>query len=141
MLAYRRTGEGNESIQRIGGVSRGGVCRRSKHEETVKRYEGLFILNLAGKEDGIKEAVDRVSAEIAAVGGKVDVIQKMEKKAFARVADRRINSGHYVNVFFEVKPSAIKDLHTRFRHSDEVHRALFTEAGVGVPAPVETPVV
>jgi ribosomal protein S6 len=106
----------------------------------VKRYEGLFILNLAGKEDGIKEAVDRVSTEITAAGGKVETIQKMEKKAFARVADRRINSGHYVNVYFEAKPCVIKDLHTRFRHSDEVHRALFTEARQGLPLPVEVPV-
>jgi len=116
------------------------VSHRTKLGKTVKRYEGLFILNLAGKEDGIKEAVDRVSTEITAAGGKVETIQKMEKKAFARVADRRINSGHYVNVFFEAQPSVIKDLHTRFRHSDEVHRALFTEAGIGLPVPVEAPV-
>ena len=116
------------------------MSHRTKLGKTVKRYEGLFILNLAGKEDGIKEAVDRVSTEITAAGGKVETIQKMEKKAFARVADRRINSGHYVNVFFEAQPSVIKDLHTRFRHSDEVHRALFTEAGIGLPVPVEVPV-
>lgn len=94
----------------------------------MKRYEGLFILNLAGKEEGLKEAVDRVAAEISAAGGKVETIQKMDKKAFARVADRRISSGHYVNVIFEAKPSMILDLQKRIQHSEEIFRALFTEA-------------
>jgi ribosomal protein S6 len=102
----------------------------------VKRYEGLFILNLAGKEDGLKEAVDRVSAEIAAVGGKLETVQKMDKKAFARVADRRVNSGHYVNVIFEAKPSAILELQNRIRHSEEIFRVLVTDASALVAAPV-----
>ncbi len=101
----------------------------------MKRYEGLFILNLAGKEEGLKEAVDRVSAEIAAVGGKLETVQKMDKKAFARVADRRISSGHYVNVIFEAKPSAIAELQNRIRHSEEIFRALFTDASSMVVAP------
>jgi ribosomal protein S6 len=105
----------------------------------VKRYEGLFILNLAGKEEGLKEAVDRVAAEISAVGGKVETIQKMDKKAFARVADRRVSSGHYVNVIFEAKPSSILDLQKRIQHSEEIFRALFTEASEtpAVVVPVE----
>ena len=105
-------------------------------ENCVKRYEGLFILNLAGKEEGLKEAVDRVAAEIAAVGGKLETIQKMDKKAFARVADRRVNSGHYVNVIFEAKPTAIVEIKTRIRHSEEIFRALFTEASSTVVAPI-----
>lgn len=102
----------------------------------MKRYEGLFILNLAGKEEGLKEAVDRVAAEIAAVGGKLETIQKMDKKPFARVADRRVNAGHYVNVIFEAAPSAIIELQKRIRHSEEIFRALFTEAGAFTPTTV-----
>ncbi len=33
----------------------------------MKRYEGLFILNTAGKEEGIKEAIDKISAEMQKV--------------------------------------------------------------------------
>ena len=101
----------------------------------AKRYEGLFILNLVGKEDGLKEAVDRLSAEIGVVGGKVETVQKMEKRPFARVADRRNSGGHYVNIVFEAEPAAISQLQAKFRHSDEVFRILFTEAGK-TPVPV-----
>ena len=55
----------------------------------MKKYEGLFILNTAGKEEGIKEAIDKITAEISAVGGKVETTQKMDKKNFTRIADKR----------------------------------------------------
>jgi ribosomal protein S6 len=71
----------------------------------VKRYEGLFILNTTGKEESIKETIDKISAEIAAAGGKVETVQKMDKKNFTRVADKKFTSGFYVNVIFESDPN------------------------------------
>ena len=100
----------------------------------MKRYEGLFILNLAGKEDGLKEAVDRVTAEITSLGGKVETVQKMDKKAFARIADKRPTGGPYVKVVFAAAPTVIVQLNTKFRHSDEVFRILFSEAPKSAPA-------
>lgn len=105
----------------------------------MKKYEGLFILNLAGKEDGLKEAVDRVAAEIIGLGAKVETIQKMDKKPFARVADKRHTGGHYVNVVFSAQPSAIAALNAKFRHSDEVFRILVSEASKAV-TPAAPPV-
>ena len=32
----------------------------------MKRYEGLFILNTAGKEEAVKDTLDKVEAEIVA---------------------------------------------------------------------------
>jgi len=59
----------------------------------VKRYEGLFILNTAAKEDGIKDTIDKVSAEITQAGGKVETVQKMDKRSFSRVADKKHGAG------------------------------------------------
>ena len=67
----------------------------------MKRYEGLFILNTAAKEEGIKDIVDAISAEITAAGGKVETVQKMDKRQFSRVGDKRFSSGVYVNIIFE----------------------------------------
>jgi ribosomal protein S6 len=97
----------------------------------LKRYEGLFILNTAGKEEGVKEAIDKLSDEISSLGGKVETVQKMDKRAFARVADKRHSSGFYVNVIFESQPAAIAQLHSRFALNSDVFRVLFSEA----PAP------
>ncbi len=98
----------------------------------MKRYEGLFILETAGKEEGIKDAIDKISAEITTAGGKVETVQKMDKKNFSRVADKKHNSGFYVNVIFESEPSAIAQLKQRFAVNEEVFRVLFTSA----PQPV-----
>jgi len=98
----------------------------------MKRYEGLFILETAGKEEGIKDAIDKISAEITTAGGKVETVQKMDKKNFSRIADKKHTSGFYVNVIFETEPSVIPQLKQRFALNEEVFRVLFTNA----PEPV-----
>lgn len=101
----------------------------------MKRYEGLFILNAAGKEEALKETIDKISAEITAAGGKVETVQKMEKKAFARVADRKNSAGFYVNYVFEAAPDVAARLRKSFVANEEIFRVLFTIA----PAPVAKP--
>jgi ribosomal protein S6 len=99
----------------------------------VKRYEGLFILNTAAKEEGIKDVIDKISAEITSAGGKVETVQKMDKKSFTRIADRKHTAGFYVNVIFETKPESLASLRTRLNASDDIFRVIFTNA----PAPKE----
>ncbi len=92
----------------------------------MKKYEGLFILNLSGKEDGAKDALDKISNEITQVGGKVETVQKMDRKAFARVADKRHSAGFYANVIFAGTPSIVAQLQKKFSLSEEIFRVLFT---------------
>ncbi len=94
----------------------------------MKKYEGLFILNIAGKEEGVKEAIDKISAEIFAVGGRVETVQKMDKRPFARVANKKHSAGFYVNFIFSAPSEAIAQLRHRFAVNDEIFRALFTIA-------------
>ena len=100
----------------------------------MKRYEGLFILNNTGKEEGIKEAIDKITAEISAVGGNVETVQKMDKRPFARIANKKNSSKFYVNIIFSAPNNAIAQLRHRFAVNEEVFRVLFTAA----PAPKAT---
>jgi ribosomal protein S6 len=100
----------------------------------VKRYEGLFILETAAKEEGLKEAIDKISAEITAAGGKVETVQKMDKKNYSRVADKKHSAGHYVNIIFESQPAVLDQLRHRFAMNPEVFRILFTNAPAPKPA-------
>ena len=100
----------------------------------MKRYEGLFILNTAGKEEGVKEALDKISAEITSAGGKVETVQKMERKSFMRVADKKHSAGYYANVIFSIAPAAVAALRAKFGLNDEVFRVLFTESPEPKPA-------
>ena len=97
----------------------------------MKRYEGLFIFETAAKEEGIKDTIDKISSEITSLGGKVETVQKMDKRAFSRVANKKHSSGFYVNVIFETEPSALDQLKHRLAMNEEVFRVLFTKA----PAP------
>jgi len=97
----------------------------------VKRYEGLFILNTAAREEGIKDIIDKISAEINMVGGRIETVQKMDKRPFARVAQKNYPAGFYVNIIFQTRPETMVQLRSRFAMSEDVFRVLFTDA----PAP------
>jgi ribosomal protein S6 len=97
----------------------------------VKRYEGLFILDTAGKEETIKDTIDKITAEITSLGGKVETVQKMDKRSFSRVADKKKSAGFYVNIIFEGQTALLDQLKHRFAMNDDVFRVLFTNA----PAP------
>ncbi|HEX7654176.1 MAG TPA: 30S ribosomal protein S6 [Verrucomicrobiae bacterium] len=97
----------------------------------MKRYEGLFILNTQGKEDNVKDALDKISGDIKAAGGAVETVQKMDRKPFARVADKKHVSGFYANIIFTGTPAVVAQLQSKFKLSADVFRVLFTET----PAP------
>jgi ribosomal protein S6 len=88
-------------------------------------------LETSGKEEGLKDTIDKISAEITSAGGKVETVQKMDKRNFSRVANKKHTAGNYVNVIFESNPSALDQLKHRFAMNEEVFRVLFTQA----PAP------
>jgi len=97
----------------------------------VKRYEGLFIFDTAGKEETIKDTIDKISAEITSLGGKVETVQKMDKRNFSRVANKKHSAGFYANVIFEAEPGVVDQLKHRLAMNSDVFRVLFTKA----PAP------
>lgn len=97
----------------------------------MKRYEGLFILDTAGKEDTVKDVIDKIAADITALGCKVETVQKMDKRSFSRVANKRHSSGFYVNIIFEAEPAVVDQLKHRFAMSTDVFRVMFSAA----PAP------
>ena len=102
----------------------------------MKRYEGLFILESAGREEGIKDTIDKIASEITALGGKVETVQKLEtqKRAFSRVADKKHTAGFYVNIIFEGQSTILDQLKHRLAMNPDVFRVLFSKS----PAPKPT---
>ena len=94
----------------------------------ARKYEGLFILDIAGKEETVKDVIDKVTNEITAGGGKIETVQKMEKKAFARVSNKKYTSGYFVNVIFEAEPGKLASLKSRFALNPDVFRVTFNHA-------------
>ena len=105
------------------------------------KYEGLFILKNSAlsatvKDDPTKVAIDRIESEIKTAGGTVLTVQKMDKRPFARVADRRHSSGLYVNVIFEGTLGLVAALRNKMALSEDVFRAVFTRAAAIPPPPM-----
>ena len=100
----------------------------------MKRYEGLFVLNTAGKEEGVKEAIDRITNEVTAAGAKVETVQKTDKRQFMRVANKKHTAGFYVNIIFTAPPAVVAQLRNRFTLNEDVFRILFTTLPETKPA-------
>jgi ribosomal protein S6 len=98
----------------------------------VKRYEGLFILDTAGKEEGVNDVVNKITEEIVALGGKVETIQKMDKKAFVRTPNRKVTAGFYVNIIFTAKPDSLTGLQTKLSLNTDIYRIMINHAPVVV---------
>ncbi|MCG3778989.1 MAG: 30S ribosomal protein S6 [Nitrospira sp.] len=101
-------------------------CQTLLHEreDKVERYEALVILDLTGKPDGAKESSDAIEAMITAAGGKVDSVQKMDRKPFARVTNPQRQAGYYMNIAFDLKSSALSKLQKEVTARADVYRVL-----------------
>jgi small subunit ribosomal protein S6 len=87
----------------------------------LKTYEGLFIVDTAGKEEVSIELVNKIQKMIEHVGGRVDKVQRMGIRPFARDTHKR-TSGYYVNFVFDAPPTAITELDAKFHLEPEVFR-------------------
>ena len=91
----------------------------------MKTYDGLFILDTAGKEEVSKELMDKLQKSIEHAGGRVDKVQRMGARPFARDTRKR-SSGYYVNFVFYAPPTAIAELDAKLHLETEVFRWEFS---------------
>ena len=88
------------------------------------RYEALLVLNTQGKEDTIKDTVDRLESEFQKEGAEIEQVQKMDKRQFSYVAGE-LAEGFYVNFVFHADPQLITKLRSKFKLDPEVYRQHF----------------
>ena len=85
------------------------------------RYEALLVLNSQGKDDTIREIIERLESEFQKEGAQIEQVQKMDKHQFSYVAGA-LDAGYYVNFIFEAEPQLIARLRTKFKLDPEVYR-------------------
>jgi small subunit ribosomal protein S6 len=85
------------------------------------RYEALLVLNTQGKEDTIKDVVDRLESEFQKEGAEIEQVQKMDKRQFSYVSGP-LDAGHYVNFVFHADSQLITKLRSKFKLDPEVYR-------------------
>jgi len=90
----------------------------------MNNYDGLFILNIQGKDEGLKEASNPSKKEIEGFGGKINGTQKMDRKRFERMAGD-LDSGFYVNVQFTLAPDKVEPLRAKLALNEIVYRQFY----------------
>jgi small subunit ribosomal protein S6 len=85
------------------------------------RYEALIVLNTQGRDDTVKDVVDRLESEFKKEGAEIEQVQKMDKRQFSYVAGE-LEAGHYVNFVFHADPQLITKLRSKFKLDPEVYR-------------------
>lgn len=96
-------------------------------------YDGLYILNIQGKDEGLKEAIDTIEKEITTLGGKVTGTQKMDKRKFERTAGK-IDSGFYVNLQFSLVEEKLEALRQKLTLNSVVYRQFYLRQEVAAAA-------
>ena len=85
------------------------------------RYEGLLVLDTQGKEDTVKDVIERLEKDFAKEGASVEQVQKLEKREFSYAAGH-LNSGYFVNFVFNAEPDVVDKLRAKLKLDPEVYR-------------------
>ncbi len=96
-------------------------------------YDALLILDIQGKEEGVKEALDGIKAQIEGLGGHIKTTQRMDRRKFERTAGK-LDSGYYLGVTFELDPKHLDALKKAFTLDEKIYRQFYLR--VEKPAPV-----
>jgi small subunit ribosomal protein S6 len=92
------------------------------------RYEALLVLNTQGKEDTVKEIVERLESEFQKEGATIEQVQKMDKRPFSYAAGE-LDAGHFVNFIFHADSQLITKLRSKFKLDPEVYRQHYQRLG------------
>jgi small subunit ribosomal protein S6 len=87
----------------------------------TRRYEALLVLNAQGKEDSVREIIERLESEFQKEGAQMEQVQKMDKRQFSYMAGP-LDAGYYVNFVFNADPAVIAKLLAKFKLDPEVYR-------------------
>jgi len=84
-----------------------------------RRYEALLALDTRGKDDTIKDTIDRLEKFFKAEGAEVEQVQRLEKRELAYEHNHQ-NAAYFVNFIFEAEPTLIDKLRAKLKLDQDV---------------------
>ena len=92
----------------------------------MRHYEGLFILDTVGTTESIDDIIKAIGELIGKAGGKVIGEQKLDRRGFARTANKKHSGGFYVSLMFDMEPKALGEFKTTLGKRGDVFRVQIT---------------
>jgi small subunit ribosomal protein S6 len=99
----------------------------------MNRYEALLALNTRGKEETIKETIERLEKLLAAEGARLEQTQRLEKRELAYEVNH-LTSAYFVNFVFEAEPTTIEKLRAKLKLDNDVVLQNYLKLPAKVPA-------
>jgi small subunit ribosomal protein S6 len=90
----------------------------------MKKYEAMIVLDTKGKDESIDSLVKTVTTEIEKVGGKLDQIDQIGKRKFP-YSPRHVESGYFVNYFFQAAPAALDALREKLKLNESIYQQYY----------------
>ncbi|MCS6770554.1 MAG: 30S ribosomal protein S6 [Kiritimatiellae bacterium] len=87
----------------------------------MNRYEAMIIFPESFNDEALESALEKVSAEVEKLGGKVESKTRLGRRAFARPLKKH-NAGQYMVVTFRLDGSKVDTLRMRFKLNEEIFR-------------------
>jgi len=84
-----------------------------------KRYEALLALSTRGKEESVKEIIERLEKVFANEGATIEQIQRFEKRELAFPL-KHLTSAYFVNFIFDAEPQLIDKLRAKLKLDEDV---------------------
>jgi small subunit ribosomal protein S6 len=84
-----------------------------------KRYEALLALDTAGREDSVKDIVERIEKLFKAEGAEVEQVQRLERRELSYEHNHK-KTAYFVNFIFAAEPQTIDKLRQKLKLDDEV---------------------
>jgi small subunit ribosomal protein S6 len=84
-----------------------------------KRYETLLALSTRGKEESVKEIIERLEKTFEAEGAALEQVQRFEKRELAYEL-KHLTSAYFVNFIFEAEPGVIEKLRAKLKLDEDV---------------------
>jgi small subunit ribosomal protein S6 len=84
-----------------------------------RKYEGVIVLDVRGKDEAVDEMISGIGKEIEDSGAKLEQIDQLGKKEFAYNA-HHLAEGFYVNYMFEAETDLVEKIRSRLDTNDQV---------------------
>lgn len=99
----------------------------------TNRYEILLALNSAGKEETNKDLIERLEKTLAAEGGHIEQVQRLERREFSYPHDK-LKSAYFVNFIVTAEATAIAKIRTKLTLDEEVVLQNYLRKGAVKPS-------
>ena len=89
-----------------------------------KKYKATFVLDTRGYEQPVEALIEKLTGIVAAIGGKVENVENLGVKEFARTPDRKFVSGVFVCVSFEGPANSAAQIKEKLSRDKTVNRLI-----------------